>query len=77
MRWGDPQRGVMLDKLTVWREADGSVVFLVPEGRSQLSFSAEEWARAVEFLAEPRCTCSEIGGEPLCPVHDKPDGSRA
>lgn len=49
---GLPHRGVALDELQVWRDAEtGSVIFQIPQGRvSQVSFTPEQWRRTVEFL---------------------------
>lgn len=47
-------RGVTLDALQVWRDADtGNVIFQVPLGREQIVMTPEQWDRAVEFLAQP------------------------
>lgn len=65
--------GVELDKLAIWRDPEtGNVIIQVPLGREQVVFTAVQWAQAVEFLGDPtRCTCSDVGGPPLCPVHDR------
>jgi hypothetical protein len=49
---GLPHRGVELDELQIWRDAEsGNVIFQVPPGREQVVFTPEQWARAVLFLA--------------------------
>ncbi len=75
MRWGDPHRGVTLDQLQVWRDAETqNVIFQVPAGREQVVMSPEQWDRAVEFL-NAACTCSNPPdmSDALCPIHDHPD----
>ncbi len=63
-------RGVELDQLQVWRDADtGNVVFQCPPGRDQIVMTPEQWDRAVDFL-NADCTCLETA-EARCPIHDR------
>lgn len=75
----DLSHGVTLDQLSIWRDAETqNVIFQVPEGRSQIVMTPDQWQRCLDFLgAQPRCTCSDVGGAPsdvggtpLCPIHD-------
>lgn len=69
MRWGDPHRGVELDQLQIWRDVETqNVIFQVPEGRSQIVMTPDQWDRAVAFL-NAGCTCLE-STEATCPIHD-------
>lgn len=49
---GLPHKGVELDELQIWRDAQsGNVIFQLPPGREQAVFTPEQWQRCVEFLS--------------------------
>src|SRR3954463_2559339 len=63
--------GREINKVQVWRSPEGMVIIENPQKLGQIAFTPAQWAKVTAHVAEPRCTCSDVGGDALCPEHDR------